>query len=104
APEASLKEIANYDEGVALLLAGKADALVADMTVCILTVLRHPDAGLTTLDAPLSLEPVGIAVNKNDPQFVNLVGNYLRAYEKSGLLAQLRTKWFEDSDWISDLP
>jgi polar amino acid transport system substrate-binding protein len=104
APEATLLEIASYDEGVDMLIEGKADAMVADMTQCILAVLRYPDAKLTTLDKPLTLEPVGIAVNKDDPQFFNLADNYLRAYEKTGLLTQLRKKWFEDDTWIAALP
>jgi len=104
APEAQLVEVASYDEGVAMIIDGKADALVADMPVCILSVLRYPDAGLTTLERPLTVEPVGIAVSKDDPQFFNLVDNYLEAYEKTGVLTQLRKKWFEDSSWIAALP
>ncbi|HEY6131574.1 MAG TPA: transporter substrate-binding domain-containing protein, partial [Halioglobus sp.] len=104
APDATLIEYTSYDEGVALLIEGKADAMVADMTQCVLAVLRYPDAGLTTLDKPLTVEPIGIAVSKNDPQFFNLVDNYLRAYEKTGVLTQLRKKWFEDNSWIAALP
>ena len=104
APEATLIEIANYDEGVAMVIDGKADALVADMTQCILAVMRHPGAGLTTLQKPLTVEPIGIAVSKDDPQFYNLVDNYLRAYEKTGVLTQLRKKWFEDNSWVAALP
>jgi len=104
APDAKLIEVANYDDGVAMIIDGKADALVADMPICVLSVLRYPDAGLATLDKPLTVEPVGIAVNKGDPQFLNLVDNYLRAYEKTGILGQLREKWFEDSSWVAALP
>lgn len=104
APDAQLTEVASYDEGVALVMEGKADALVADMPICVLSVLRYPDAGLATLERPLTVEPVGIAVNKNDPQFFNLVDNYLRAYEKTGVLGQLREKWFEDSGWVAAMP
>jgi len=104
APEASLIEVSNYDEGVAMLIDDKADAMVADMPMCVLSVLRYPDAGLTTLDRPLTVEPIGIAISKEDIQFKNLVGNYLRAYEKTGVLNQLREKWFEDSSWVAALP
>jgi polar amino acid transport system substrate-binding protein len=104
APEAKLVEIASYDEGVAMIIEGKADAMVADMPVCVLSVLRYPEAGLATLERPLTVEPVGIAVSKDDPQFFNLVDNYLEAYEKTGILAKLREKWFEDSSWVAALP
>jgi polar amino acid transport system substrate-binding protein len=104
APDATLIEAASYDEAVAMLIEGKADAMVADMTQCILAVMRFPDAGLITLEKPLTVEPVGIAVSRNDPQFFNLVDNFLRAYEKTGVLTQLRKKWFEDNSWVAALP
>ena len=104
APDAQLIEISSYDEGVAMLIDGKADAMVADMPVCVLSVARFPEAGLTTVENPLTVEPIGIAVSKDDPQFFNLVDNFLRAYEKTGVLSQIRKKWFEDSSWVAALP
>jgi polar amino acid transport system substrate-binding protein len=103
APEANLVEVSNYDEAVASILKGEADALVADMPVCELAQLRHPDQGLVTLPKPLTIEPIGIAISKDDVQLFNLVDNYLETYERMGLLNQLRKKWFEDSAWISQL-
>ena len=104
APDAKLIEINSYDEGVAMIIEGKADAMVADMPMCVLSVMRYPEANLTTLERPLTIEPIGIAISKDDPQFFNLVDNYLRAYEKTGVLSQLRKKWFEDSSWVAALP
>jgi len=104
APEAELVEITSYDEGVAMIVDGKADAMVADMPVCVLSVARFPEAGLTTLQEPLTVEPIGIAVSKDDPQFYNLVDNYLRAYEKTGILGKIREKWFENTSWVAALP
>ena len=50
------------------------------------------------------MEPIGIAVSKDDLQFLNLVDNYVDAYEKIGLLNKLREKWFENSSWVAALP
>ena len=104
APDATLIETPSYDEGVAMLIDGKADIMVADMTQCVLAVLRFPQAGLATLSKPLTVEPIGIAVSKDDAQFFNLVDDYLKAYERTGVLSQLRKKWFEENDWIAALP
>ncbi len=104
APDAKLVEIGSYDEGVAMIIDGQADAMVADMPVCVLSVARYPDAGLVTLEKPLTVEPIGIAVSKDDPQFFNLIDNYLRAYEKTGILGKLREKWFENTSWVAALP
>mgnify|MGYP001828921954 CR=1 FL=1 len=104
APEAGLTEVTHYDEAVQLIIDGKADALVADLPICVLSVLRYPDAGLVTLDQPLTVEPQGIAISKDDSQFLNLVENYLDAYAKIGVLTKLRKKWLEEKSWIAELP
>ena len=104
APEAGLTEVTHYDEAVQLIIDGKADALVADLPICVLSVLRYPDAGLVTLDQPLTVEPQGIAISKDDSQFLNLVENYLDAYAKIGVLTKLRKKWLEEKAWIAELP
>ena len=104
APNANLSEVESYDQGITALLDGKADAMVADMPMCVLTVLRYPEAGFTTLEEPLTVEPIGIAVGKEDRQFINLVQNYLTAYEKTGVLNKIRKRWFEDSAWLAELP
>ena len=104
APEATLVSVKDYDTGVDMVINDKVDALVADMPICVLSVLRYPNAGLVTLKSPLSIEPFGIAVPSNDPAFANLVDNYLDTYGKMGVLAKLRKKWFEDKSWIAALP
>jgi polar amino acid transport system substrate-binding protein len=103
-PQATLNTIANYDEGVKMLLAGEIDAMVADMPILKLSILRNPGAGLGLINPPLSIEPVGIAIASDDEQFKNLVRNYLSTFEKTGLTARLRQKWFEDNSWIVALP
>ena len=87
-----------------MILDGSVDALVADMPICVLSVMRYPDANLATLSEPISLEPVGIALPAGDPQFANLVENYLATFEAAGLLDALRKKWLEDGSWIAALP
>jgi len=104
AADATLIEVADYEEGVAMVISGKADAMVADMPACMLSILRHPDAGLATLSSPVTIEPIGIAISKKDPQFYNLIDNYLDAYSNMGLLDKLNSKWFVDKSWIAALP
>lgn len=103
-PEASLDTIANYNEGIQMLLTGAIDAMVADIPILKLSMLRYPDAGLSMIEPPLSIEPLGIAIARNDEQFENLVRNYLSSLEKTGLVARLHQKWFEDNSWIALLP
>ena len=102
-PNAKLKKTQNYDEAVQLVLDDKVDAMVADLPICLISVLRHPDANLATLTQPLSLEPIAIAAPPGDPLLVNLLENYLRALEASGGIEALRIKWVEDPSWLLQL-
>lgn len=101
---AKLVSTANYAAGVKLVLDDQVDALVADFPFCMLTALRHPEAELATLMTPLTTEPLGIALPADDPLFVNLVQNYLSTLETTGLLSQLKAKWFSEGPWVGELP
>ena len=103
-PKATLIATKNYDEAVDLVKDGKVDALVADFPICVLSVLRYPDAGLATLLEPLTIEPIGIALPADDPLLLNLVQNYLNALSATGILSKLQSKWFEDGSWLAELP
>ena len=103
-PEAQLVTVKDYDEAVQMVISDEIDALVADMPICLLSLLRYPNEGLATLTEPLTIEPIGIAVPANDLQFRNLVTNYVDAMERTGILQQLRKKWLEDGSWIAALP
>ncbi len=103
-PEAQLTTTQDYDTAVNMVLNDEVDALVADMSVCLLSMLRFPGKGLATLNQPLALEPAGIAMSPSDPQLKNLIENYIDAFEGTGLLEQLRKKWLEDGSWIAALP
>jgi polar amino acid transport system substrate-binding protein len=103
-PEATLVKVQDYDAAVNMVINDEVDALVADMPICLLSVMRYPGKGLATLNQPLSVEPIGIALSPSDPQFRTLLDNYMSAFEGTGLLQQLRKKWLEDGSWIPALP
>ena len=103
-PEAQLTKTKDYDTAVKMVLNDEVDALVADMSVCMLSMLRFPGKGLATLNQPLALEPSGIAMLPGDAQLKNLIENFIKAFEGTGLLEQLRKKWLEDGSWIAALP
>ncbi len=103
-PEAQLTTVGSYDEAIEMLRADQAGALVADMPICLLTVMRYPNEGFATLNQPLTLEPIGIALPANDPQLVNLVQNYMTALEGTGIMQGLRQNWLESGAWVAALP
>lgn len=103
-PKAEVVGISNYEQGLQLIRDRKVDALFADMAMCKLAVLRNPDDALVTLKQPLSMEPVAVAVPHGDLHFFNLVRNFMVSYERVGLPNRLHAKWFENGEWLAQLP
>ena len=104
APNAKLTTTKNYDDAIDLLLANKVDLFVADASIIMISMMRWPDAGLVAANQPLTIEPIGVAVPASDPLLLNLVQNYMRAMEASGVLDKLNQKWFQDGSWLIQLP
>jgi polar amino acid transport system substrate-binding protein len=96
--------VKDYEEGVIKVLDGEAHAMVADYPVCLVSIARYPDEGLLSVVAPLSYEPLGIAVPASDPHLVNWLGNFLEILEGSDTLEELRDRWFADASWLLRLP
>lgn len=103
-PNAKYTAVDDYEAGVAMVIADTADALVADYPICALSILRHPGADLVTLDRPLTLEPIGIAIPPGDTVFLNMVENSLGALELIGVLEILEEEWFDNGAWLVALP
>jgi len=103
-PKAVSVPTTDYDTAVQMVLDDEVDAMIADFPICQLSVMRHPEAGLSTLMTPFTIEPLGIALPADDPLLVNLIENYLNTLENTGLLVQFKAKWFSDGSWISELP
>ena len=82
-----------------MVIDGRVDALIADQPICLISVDRYPDHGLLAVIAPLTYEPIGIALPPNDALFINLVGNFLTGLQDSGTLELLKNQWFQTVDW-----
>ncbi len=102
-PKAQIKTVSNYDEAIAMILNDEADAMVADYPICVITVMRNEGKDLVTLDAPLNIEPIGMAIPSGDMHYYNLVENYLEALKISGALKILSDKWINDGSWLINL-
>ena len=103
-PKATLLLAKDYGESVAMVLQGKADAMIADYPICLLSVIRNPDHNLISVVPPFTYEPIGIAIQKNDTLLANWLENFLGTMAGSGDLKELQEKWFKGGDWINKLP
>ncbi len=103
ADEAEIVAVEAPSDGVRLVVEGKAQAMLADLPIVVLALLRNPEAGLVGVGSPLTYEPIGIALPAGDPLFENLVRNRLHLLEQSGVLELLRLRWFTQADWLGEL-
>ncbi len=103
-PKAKLVTTKDYESAVQMVIDDRVDALVADFQICQVSVMRNPDAGLSALRQPFTVEPLGIALPADAPLLVNLVQNYLATLEYTGLLTRFKAKWLSDDAWLAELP
>mgnify|MGYP006267622503 CR=1 FL=1 len=103
-PKAKLVATKNYDEALEMVLRDKAHALVADYHFCAISAVRYKDKGLTTVTAPFTFEPIGVAFQEGDPLLANLVQNFLIGLNGSGDLKKMTERWFNDASWLKELP
>jgi polar amino acid transport system substrate-binding protein len=99
----TLFAVENYDDAVDMVLEDKVHAMIADYPICIVSVFRYPDAGLLSVVTQLTYEPIGIAIPANDPLLMNWTRNTLNNIEGSGMLDELKLKWFAEGDWLNKL-
>jgi len=93
----------NYDDAVDMVLQDKAHAMIADYPICVVSVFRYPGAGLLSIVTQLTYEPIGIAIPANDPLLMNWTRNTLNNIEGSGILDELKLKWFSEGNWLKKL-
>jgi len=92
-----------FDQLLDALDAGEVDGLIADRETCFFAVLRYPGEGLIAPEATFTLEPMGIAVPRDQPQLANLLRTYLTALSDTGALERAKAFWFEDPSWVKSL-
>ncbi|WP_157822316.1 substrate-binding periplasmic protein [Psychromonas sp. Urea-02u-13] len=102
--KAKLTTIKHYEDALMALRSGEADALVADLAICELAVIRETAKELTTLQKPLAVEEIGLAIKKDEPLLEAHLSAQLRKLSKSGALKELHNKWFNSPGWLELLP
>jgi polar amino acid transport system substrate-binding protein len=103
APQAKLVTAGTQNEAIQMVIDGRADGMIADYPICVVAVLRNPSAGLVSVVAPITYEPIGIAVPKGDPHLLNWLGNFLNSLGKAGYFEVLKEKWFANPTWLQQM-
>jgi polar amino acid transport system substrate-binding protein len=101
-PKVTLIRAKTMDEALAMLLSGKAKAVLTDSATAAVTTFRYQDKGIVTTGA-LTYEPIGIGIPPNDPLLQNFLENMLTNLKGGGDLDAMIDKWFKDPSWVKDL-
>lgn len=99
-PRASIKPFSDEDQAVQELLSGRAHAMIASAPLPRLQAAAHPDKLFLPLgDTDFTREPIGFAVRKGDPDFLNFLDNWVRVTSALGWLDARFAYWFNTEDW-----
>jgi polar amino acid transport system substrate-binding protein len=101
--KATVIPVNTYDEGVRMVRDNKADAMIADYSLCAVSLLRYPDAGFLSVFTLLTYEPLGIALPADNPLMVNWLANFLNGLDGAGRLDELKITWFENASWMNKM-
>ena len=91
------KEVYGKDHADSFLLleSGRADAFVMDATILIGNIVNSKaPADFRIVGEPLSLEPIGIMIRKDDAAFKKVGNDTLAELVKSGEIVKIYDKWF----------
>jgi glutamate/aspartate transport system substrate-binding protein len=91
------KEVFGKDHADSFLLleSDRAEAFVMDASILIGNIVNSKSpSDYKIVGEPLSLEPIGIMIRKDDPAFKALGNEVIAGLAKSGELAKIYDKWF----------
>lgn len=78
---------------------GRADAFIYDLPFNVVYGAQYPDV-LVHLKEPFTKEPLGWAIRKGDPDFLNWLDHFLQQIRNDGSYDALYGKWFESTRWL----
>ncbi len=81
---------------------GQADAFVYDLPYNAMYASQHENI-VAHLDEAFTFEPLGWAVRQGDPDFINLLNNYLQQIKGDGTYERIYNKWFKSDKWVSGI-
>jgi len=90
--------VVDHGEGMAMLDSGRIAAYAMD-DIILYSLAAHSKApgDYTVSNEPLSVEPYGIMLRKDDPAFKKLVDEALGEVFRSGEINRLYAKWFQSA-------
>ncbi|WP_191601125.1 transporter substrate-binding domain-containing protein [Marinomonas algicola] len=100
--KAKLNLFETESEAVLEVVNGNADAFIYDLPYNAIYSSQNADK-IVHLDESFTYEPLGFAIRKGDPDFMNFLNNYLAQIKGDGTYDKLYNKWFVSDSWIKNV-
>ncbi len=100
--KANIRMFETEADGAIEVRNGKADAFVYDLPYNAIYHAQNSDK-MGFLSEPFTYEPLGWAIRKGDPDFLNWLNNFLRQAKGDGTYDRIYQKWFGSDKWLKDV-
>ena len=100
-PKADIRKFSDEAASIQELLNGKVACLIASNPLPANLVKKYPEKLYLPLQSDFTQEPIGFAVRKGDPDFLNFLNNWIKVTNAQGWLEARFNYWFKTDDWKS---
>jgi len=97
--KANIRLFETESEGALEVLNGNADAFIYDLPFNAIYSAQN-SAKIAHLDTAFTYEPLGWAVRKGDPDFMNFLNNFLAQVKGDGTYDKIYSRWFGSDEWL----
>ena len=102
-PKAQYLSYETEQEGIMEVVNGRIDAFIYDSPYNAVAFAEKSNGKLVFLDKPFTTEPLGWAVRKGNPKFMEFLNGFLAETRKNGTYDKIYNKWFKDDTWLKEL-
>ena len=101
-PNAKLRQFETEADAALEVRNGRADAFIYDLPYNAVYSHQYPE-GVLFLGEAFTKEPLGWAIRKGDPDFLNWLDNFLEQIRDDGTYDVLYKRWFEGTAWLKNV-
>jgi len=102
-PRAKYISYETEQEGTLEVINGRVDAFVYDLPFNAIMAGSKAKGKVKHLDTPFTFEPLGWAIRKNDPDFLNWLNNFMYQVRNDGTYDEIYAKWFKSAEWLESV-
>lgn len=102
-PKAKILSFAEESQTIQELLNGRVHAVVASNPLPFNLAKEYKDQLYLPLKEDFTREPIGFAVRKGDPDFLNWLNNWVRFTSSKGWLQNRYEYWFYTNEWENQI-